>query len=94
MKAFQQHTKDPLSDALIPTIPADGEILNIGVTDTVADRPSHSNNIPSLYRNDKAVTSRNQSGDQTKTFVVVRIPPPLRSIQILDLTNLFIRGDL
>ncbi|MDD4996556.1 MAG: hypothetical protein PHI99_00245 [Syntrophales bacterium] len=94
MKAFQQHTKDPLSDTLIPTITADDHILNIGVTDTVADCPSHSNNIPFLYRNDKAVTSRNQSGDQTRTFAVARIPPPLRSIQIFDLTNLFIRGDL
>ncbi len=94
MKAVQQYMKDLLSDTLIPTIPADGQILNVGVTDTVADRPPHSNNIPSLYRNDKAVTSHNQSGDQTKTFIVARIPPPLRSIQILDLKNLFIRGDL
>jgi len=46
MEAIQQHLKNTLSDTSIPTVAADGQILDVRIADSVADRSSDSDDFP------------------------------------------------
>lgn len=91
METVQQDMKNPCTDSLIPTIAADGQILDIGIADAVANRPSHSYDILSFHGSHKTVAACNQLRDKMLTFAIGRLPPPLRSVEVNDLTHLMFR---
>ena len=93
METFQEGLEDPPADPLIPMVAADGQILNVGIADAVADRPPHPHDILSLQGNHKTMAARDQSGDELRAFVIARLPPSLCPVEARDLPDLIFRGD-
>jgi hypothetical protein len=60
-------------------------IVNVGVTHTIADCPTHPENLTSVSDGQKAVTPGNDSTDQLVISIIPLIPPTRFPVQACDL---------